>query len=87
MSDTPSSALPRQVADTYVDAFIELDPISGTYLGVAESSRRLPDFSPPARKPWPHWPAPRSRGSTARSSFPARPRTPNVVAAVSCVSA
>ncbi|MEE4492666.1 DUF885 domain-containing protein [Streptomyces sp. BE230] len=46
MSDTPSSALPRQVADTYVDAFIELDPISGTYLGVAESSRRLPDFSP-----------------------------------------
>lgn len=46
MSDSPSSALPRQVADTYVDAFIELDPISGTYLGVAESSRRLPDFSP-----------------------------------------
>ncbi|MFD8687601.1 DUF885 domain-containing protein [Streptomyces sp. NPDC059651] len=46
MSDTPSSALPRQVADNYVDAFIELDPISGTYLGVAESSRRLPDFSP-----------------------------------------
>ncbi|MFD0338987.1 DUF885 domain-containing protein [Streptomyces sp. NPDC127117] len=46
MSDTSSSALPRQVADAYVDAFIELDPISGTYLGVAESSRRLPDFSP-----------------------------------------
>ena len=46
MSDTPSSALPRQVADAYVDAFIELDPITGTYLGVAESSRRLPDFSP-----------------------------------------
>ncbi|MFE7112172.1 DUF885 domain-containing protein [Streptomyces sp. NPDC057575] len=46
MSDTSSSALPRQVADAYVDAFIELDPIAGTYLGVAESSRRLPDFSP-----------------------------------------
>ncbi|MFF2330838.1 MULTISPECIES: DUF885 domain-containing protein [unclassified Streptomyces] len=46
MSDNASSALPRQVADTYVDAFIELDPIAGTYLGVAESSRRLPDFSP-----------------------------------------
>ncbi|MFF3958880.1 DUF885 domain-containing protein [Streptomyces sp. NPDC001890] len=46
MSDTSSSALPRQVADDYVDAFIELDPIAGTYLGVAESSRRLPDFSP-----------------------------------------
>ncbi|MFH8519590.1 DUF885 domain-containing protein [Streptomyces gelaticus] len=46
MSHTSSSALPRQVADAYVDAFIELDPITGTYLGVAESSRRLPDFSP-----------------------------------------
>ena len=46
MSDTSSSALPRQVADAYVDAYIELDPITGTYLGVAESSRRLPDFSP-----------------------------------------
>ncbi|MFJ7201152.1 MULTISPECIES: DUF885 domain-containing protein [unclassified Streptomyces] len=46
MSHTSSSALPRQVADAYVDAFIELDPVAGTYLGVAESSRRLPDFSP-----------------------------------------
>ncbi|MFH8476622.1 DUF885 domain-containing protein [Streptomyces sp. NPDC018000] len=46
MSDISSSALPRQVADAYVDAFIELDPITGTYLGVTESSRRLPDFSP-----------------------------------------
>ncbi|MEE1768264.1 DUF885 domain-containing protein [Streptomyces sp. JV185] len=46
MSHTSSSALPRQVADAYVDAFIEIDPVAGTYLGVAESSRRLPDFSP-----------------------------------------
>lgn len=46
MSDTSSSALPRQVADAYVDAIIELDPITGTYLGVRESSHRLPDFSP-----------------------------------------
>ncbi|MER6104074.1 DUF885 domain-containing protein [Streptomyces sp. NPDC001832] len=46
MSDNPSSMLPRQVADAYVDAFIELDPITGTYLGVTESSHRLPDFSP-----------------------------------------
>ncbi|WP_030921775.1 DUF885 domain-containing protein [Streptomyces sp. NRRL B-24720] len=46
MSDTTHSALPRQVADDYVDAFIELDPIAGTYLGVEESSSRLPDFSP-----------------------------------------
>ncbi|MFU0437088.1 DUF885 domain-containing protein [Streptomyces sp. BG2AG] len=46
MSDTSSSALPRQIADAYVDALIELDPITGTYLGVPESSRRLPDLSP-----------------------------------------
>ncbi|MGW1410427.1 DUF885 domain-containing protein [Streptomyces sp. NPDC002403] len=46
MSHTSSNALPRQVADAYVDAFIELDPIAGTYLGVAESARRLPDLSP-----------------------------------------
>ncbi|MFF0289956.1 DUF885 domain-containing protein [Streptomyces sp. NPDC005262] len=46
MSDTTYSALPRQVADDYVDAFIELDPIAGTYLGVEASSSRLPDFSP-----------------------------------------
>ncbi|WP_329458956.1 DUF885 domain-containing protein [Streptomyces sp. NBC_01497] len=46
MSDTAGSALPRQVADAYVDALIELDPITGTYLGVKESNGRLPDFSP-----------------------------------------
>ncbi|WP_327366080.1 DUF885 domain-containing protein [Streptomyces sp. NBC_01217] len=46
MSDNSSSALPRQIADAYVDAYIALDPIAGTYLGDAESSRRLPDFSP-----------------------------------------
>ncbi|MCF3961615.1 DUF885 domain-containing protein [Streptomyces fuscigenes] len=46
MSDTSGSALPRQVADAYVDALIELDPITGTYLGVKESNGRLPDFSP-----------------------------------------
>ncbi|MGW3407014.1 DUF885 domain-containing protein, partial [Streptomyces zhihengii] len=41
-----SSALPRQVADAYVDALVELDPITGTYLGVEESNRLLPDYSP-----------------------------------------
>ncbi|MFI9078844.1 DUF885 domain-containing protein [Streptomyces sioyaensis] len=38
--------LPRQVADAYVDAFVDLDPITGTFLGIPESSGRLPDFSP-----------------------------------------
>ncbi|MET9508352.1 DUF885 domain-containing protein [Streptomyces flavidovirens] len=52
MSVTPSSqlALPRQVADAYVDALIALDPITGTYLGVRECSSRLPDFSPAGQK-------------------------------------
>ncbi|MGC4998607.1 DUF885 domain-containing protein [Streptomyces sp. DT195] len=45
MSDT-KSLLPRQVADAYVDGLIALDPVTGTYLGVRESSSRLPDYSP-----------------------------------------
>ncbi|WP_149181527.1 DUF885 domain-containing protein [Streptomyces sp. TRM49041] len=46
MPDTPCSALPRQVADAFVDALVELDPVTGTYLGVRESHALLPDFSP-----------------------------------------
>ncbi|MEV0265829.1 DUF885 domain-containing protein [Streptomyces sp. NPDC050617] len=46
MLENTDNPLPRQVADAYVDALIELDPITGTYLGVAESARLLPDFSP-----------------------------------------
>ncbi|WBO67740.1 DUF885 domain-containing protein [Streptomyces camelliae] len=46
MSETKSPLLPRQVADAYVDALIALDPVTGTYLGVKESSSRLPDYSP-----------------------------------------
>ncbi|MFC7216897.1 DUF885 domain-containing protein [Streptomyces polyrhachis] len=46
MSDTLNAPLPRQVADAYVDDLIALDPITGTYLGVAASSALLPDFSP-----------------------------------------
>lgn len=46
MPDTSSSVLPRQVADAHVDALIELDPITGTYLGVRRSARLLPDFTP-----------------------------------------
>jgi uncharacterized protein (DUF885 family) len=45
MSQT-NSPLPREVADAYVDDLIALDPITGTYLGVQESSSRLPDTSP-----------------------------------------
>ncbi|MBD0843666.1 DUF885 domain-containing protein [Streptomyces sp. TRM68416] len=45
MSQT-NSPLPRQVADAYVDDLIALDPIIGTYLGVKESSSKLPDTSP-----------------------------------------
>ncbi|WP_369221559.1 DUF885 domain-containing protein [Streptomyces sp. R39] len=45
MSQT-NTPLPRQVADTFVDELIALDPITGTFLGDKESSRRLPDTSP-----------------------------------------
>ncbi|MGW0761362.1 hypothetical protein ACWD1Y_33645, partial [Streptomyces sp. NPDC002814] len=45
MSET-KSPLPREVADAYVDELIALDPITGTFLGVKESSSRLPDTSP-----------------------------------------
>ncbi|MER6012437.1 DUF885 domain-containing protein [Streptomyces bluensis] len=45
MSDT-KSPLPREVADAYVDELVALDPVTGTYLGVKESSSRLPDTSP-----------------------------------------
>ncbi|MFK0222790.1 DUF885 domain-containing protein [Streptomyces vinaceus] len=44
-----ASRLPRQVADAYVDDLIAIDPITGTYLGVAACSSRLPDFSPAGR--------------------------------------
>ncbi|WP_111604781.1 DUF885 domain-containing protein [Streptomyces sp. Amel2xB2] len=47
MSDAmKTTPLPRQVADAYVDALVQLDPVTGTYLGVPESHSRLPDFSP-----------------------------------------
>ncbi|MFI0898229.1 DUF885 domain-containing protein [Streptomyces sp. NPDC020983] len=46
MSNLTSTSLPRAVADAYVDDLIELDPLLGTYLGVAAAARRLPDFSP-----------------------------------------
>ncbi|RII13953.1 hypothetical protein DSC45_21870 [Streptomyces sp. YIM 130001] len=52
MSDTTESPLPRQVADAYVDDLIALDPITGTFLGVAESSSRLPDLSPAGSRRW-----------------------------------
>ncbi|GHE35975.1 DUF885 domain-containing protein [Streptomyces capitiformicae] len=45
MADT-KSLLPRQVADAFVDDLIALDPLTGTYLGVKESSSKLPDLSP-----------------------------------------
>ncbi|MDI3404599.1 DUF885 domain-containing protein [Streptomyces cavernicola] len=46
MPDTTRTPLPRQVADAYVDDLIALDPITGTFLGVRESSNALPDLTP-----------------------------------------
>ncbi|GHB78048.1 hypothetical protein GCM10010347_55600 [Streptomyces cirratus] len=44
-----ASRLPRQVADAYVDDLIAINPVIGTYLGVAASSGSLPDYSPAGR--------------------------------------
>lgn len=38
--------LPRQIADAYLEAFTQLDPITGGFLGAPSSSGRLPDYSP-----------------------------------------
>ncbi|KUL37851.1 DUF885 domain-containing protein [Streptomyces regalis] len=38
--------LPRNVADEYLDAFTQLDPITGRFLGAPESMEGLPDYSP-----------------------------------------
>ena len=49
MSTSPpetSPTTPRQVADRYVDAACELDPILATSLGTRPGDDRLPDFSP-----------------------------------------
>lgn len=86
MSVTSSSALPRQVADAYVDALIELDPITGSYLGVRASHALLPDFSPQDSRPWPTWRARRSPASTRPSGSPAATAMPNGAAAASCGS-
>lgn len=85
MSDT-KSLLPRQVADAYVDGLIALDPVTGTYLGVRESSSRLPDYSPPARPSWPSWRGRRSPRWTRPSACPARTVTPSAAADGCCGS-
>ncbi|MFD6981765.1 DUF885 family protein, partial [Streptomyces sp. NPDC059956] len=49
LTSDSAARLPRQVADAYVDDLIAIDPITGTYLGVAASSGQLPDLSPAGR--------------------------------------
>ena len=44
--DTDPGVTPRAVADRYVDAMAELDPIVATMLGTRPGDDRLPDFSP-----------------------------------------
>jgi uncharacterized protein (DUF885 family) len=43
---TPAVTTPRQVADRYVDAACDLDPILATSLGTRPGDDRLPDSSP-----------------------------------------
>lgn len=46
MSPVSQPATPRQVADRYVDAVCDLDPIVATQLGTRPGDDRLPDTSP-----------------------------------------
>jgi uncharacterized protein (DUF885 family) len=43
---TPAPRTPREVADRYVDAVCDLDPIVATQLGTRPGDDRLPDLSP-----------------------------------------
>ncbi|MCX4834009.1 DUF885 domain-containing protein [Streptomyces sp. NBC_01016] len=45
-SQHSAALLPRQIADAYVDAMVDLDPVEGTFLGVREAHSKLPDLSP-----------------------------------------
>jgi uncharacterized protein (DUF885 family) len=42
----PAGSTPRQIADRYVDAVCDLDPIVATMLGARPGDDRLPDVSP-----------------------------------------
>jgi uncharacterized protein (DUF885 family) len=46
MSPQPTTATPRRIADAYVEAVCDLDPITATSLGTRPGDDRLPDFSP-----------------------------------------
>jgi uncharacterized protein (DUF885 family) len=46
MSAFPATTTARQVADAYVDAICDLDPITATSLGTRPGDDRLPDFGP-----------------------------------------
>ncbi len=43
---TPARHTPRDLADRYVEAVCDLDPITATSLGSRPGDDRLPDFSP-----------------------------------------
>ncbi|MGA5701032.1 DUF885 domain-containing protein [Peterkaempfera bronchialis] len=43
---TADQATPRRIADAYVHAYVALDPLTATYLGLAPGDDRLPDLSP-----------------------------------------
>jgi len=46
MANTSATPTPRHVADRYVDALTDLNPILGTALGTRPHDDRLPDLSP-----------------------------------------
>lgn len=83
-----AARLPRQVADAYVDDLIAIDPITGTYLGIAASSNAAAGLLPhAAARPSPSCLAPPSPGWTPPSCFPAPTPTPSAAAPACCASA
>src|SRR4051794_36021980 len=46
MNSASPRPTPRAIADRYVDAVCDLDPITATSLGIRPGDDRLPDFSP-----------------------------------------
>jgi uncharacterized protein (DUF885 family) len=45
-SETTPSGTPRSIADAYVQALADLDPLTAVYLGLNPEDDRLPDLSP-----------------------------------------
>lgn len=72
-AERPSPRPVRDVADAYVVALADLNPMLATRLGLNPGDDRLPDASPAGQQAWMTWPAPRWPAWTRRGAWPVRP--------------